>query len=200
MGHRVGVVLKLRWNGMGSPKWKLKRLLKSVNIGYSVPPSLEEKLWNLDNREGWMTINLPIDGRSDAVEEVLVERVGDNRYRIASSPGMVLGLAANDIIALNSQSPSGFELLERGGNVCIHVFCDATQRDDIERGLTAVLGRIGGVLDGTMGQTGLCYTISVQAGFSVIEGELRRVVGDEWSYSNVYDEGTGEPLNWWLKK
>ncbi len=146
-----------------------------------------------------MMVSLAIDGRDDAVEELLVQKVGDNRYRIASSPGMVQGLAANDIIALSGCDGTGFQLLQRGGCVAIHVFCEEERRNAIETALTHELGRIGGVLDGTMGRTGLCYTVSVAAGFAVIEGALRRVVGDEWSYSNVYDEETGELLNWWLK-
>ncbi|BCM90369.1 hypothetical protein IAD21_02221 [Abditibacteriota bacterium] len=185
---------------MSPLKWKLKRLLGSLNVGYAVPLSLEEKLWHLDHDAAWMTVNLPIDGHPDRVEEVLVEKVGDNRYRIASSPGMMQGLAANDIIALDAQNSLGFQLLQRGTNVCIHVFCDAPQRDSIQAALTRELGRIGGGLDGTMGQTGLCFTVPVAAGFSVIEGVLQRVVGEEWSYSNVYDPETGNPLNWWLKQ
>ena len=182
---------------MKPPNWK--RLLKTLNVGYPVPLSLEEKLHRLATDTNWMTLDLPIDGRADMVEEVLVERMGDNRYRIVSSPGMVQGLAANDIIALDGEHPTNFRLLRRGGNVCIHVFCAILQRDAIEVALTRELGRIGGVLDGTMGETGLCYTISVQAGFSVIEAALERVVGEEWSYSNIYDPETGAPLNWWLK-
>jgi hypothetical protein len=179
---------------------KLKRLLTAVNLGYAVPLSLEEKLQRLESDPNWTTINLPIDGRRDAVEEVLVEKTGENLYRIASSPGMVQGLAANDIIALDRQSLDGFTLIRHGGNVCVHIFCDAVQRDAIHADLTPALSRIGGQLDGTMGETGLCYTIPVLAGFTLIEGNLRSVVGDEWSYSNVYDPDTNEPLNWWLKE
>lgn len=184
----------------GNIKLKLKRLLSSLNLGYAIPMFLEEKLWYLENDPAWMTLDLPINGRSDKVEEVLVEKIGDNRYRVASSPGMVQGLAADDVIALESQSPSGYRLLQRGHNVCVHVFCDAAQRAAIQAALTQTLGRIGGRLDGLMGETGLCFTIPVAAGFSVIEGALQRVVENEWSYSNVYDLETGAPLNWWLKQ
>lgn len=177
----------------------LKRLLSSLNLGYAVPMRLEEKLRRLENDPAWGTIALPIDGRPETVEEVLVEKRDADRYRIASSPGMVEGLAADDVIAVDPESPTGFKLLQRGGNVCVHVFCEAARRDGIGAALTQTLGRIGGRLDGTMGQTGLCFTIPVAAGFSVIEGALQRVVGDEWSYSNVYDPETNAPLNWWLK-
>ena len=180
-------------------KHKLKRLLTSLNLGYAIPLSLEEKFWRLENDPTWMTLDLPIDGRSDVVEEVIVEKAGADRFRLASSPGMVQGLAADDVIALDDQTVAGFRLIQRGHNVCVHVFCDPAQRATIQVALTQVLGHIGGRLDGTMGQTGLCFTIPVAAGFTVIEGALQRVVGDAWSYSNVHDLETGAPLNWWLK-
>lgn len=178
---------------------KLKRFLTSLNLGYATPLSLDEKLWRLENDPAWMTLDLPLNDRAEIVEEVLVEKLDANRYRIGSSPGMLQGLAAGDVISLDAEATSGFKLLERGGNVCVHVYCDAAQRDEVQAALTQVLGSIGGVLDGTMGQTGLCFTIPVAAGFTVIEGALQRVVGDEWSYSNVYDAATDAPLNWWLK-
>lgn len=183
----------------GDVKQTLKRLLASINLGYVVPMSRDEKLRRLENDPAWRTVDLPVDGRSDRVEEVLVETVDADRYRVASSPGMVRGLAAGDVIALDPQSPAGFRLLQRGGNVCVHVFCDAARRDATQAALTQTLGRIGGRLDGTMGRTGLCFTVPVMAGFTAIEGALQRVVGDEWSYSNVYDPETNAPLNWWLK-
>ena len=184
----------------GHIKGKLKRILSSLNIGYAVPLSLEEKLWRLENDPAWMMIDLPVDGRSDMLEEVLVEEMSENRYRVASSPSIRQGLAADDVISLDNQSPAGFRLLQRGDNVCVHVFCDSVQRDEVESALTQTLGRIGGRLDGTMGHTGLCFTIPALAGFTAIEGALQRVVGDEWSYSNVFDPETNEPLNWWLKR
>ena len=183
----------------GNIKRIAKRFLSTLNSGYTVPLTLEEKLWRLEHDPAWLTVGLPVDGRADVVEEVLVEKLDNERYRIASSPGMIQGLAADDVIALNSQSPAGFELLERGNNVCVHVFCDAALRNAIQADLTQTLGRIGGRLDGTMGETGLCFTIPVLAGFTAIEGALRRVVGNEWSYSNVYDLETNAPLNWWMK-
>ena len=179
-------------------KSKIKRVLTTANIGYAVPLTLEEKLWHLQHDPNWKTLDLPIQGSVAANEEVMAEKVGENRYRVAASPGMLQGLAADDVIALDADSPAGFRLLERGDNVCIHLFCDAGQRAQIRADLEQILGRIGGRLDGTMGETGLCFTISVAAGFTAIEGALRRVVGDEWAYSNVLDED-GEPLNWWLK-
>ena len=185
---------------MNPRKYQLKRLASSLNLGYAVPLSLEEKLLRLEHDPAWITIELPIAEPPGCVEEVLVEQLDAERYRIASSPGMLDGLAADDIIALDAHSPSGYRLLQRGNNVCIHVFCDAAERNRIEAGLKQTLGRIGGRLDGLMRQTGLCFTVPVVAGFTVIEGVLQRVVGDAWDYANVYDKETNAPLNWWLKE
>lgn len=127
-----------------------------LNLGYAVPLSLEEKMWRLENDPAWTMIDLPVERGSDAREEVLVEKIGENRFRIASSPGMLQGLAADDVIALDDQAAAGFTLLQRGDNVRIHVYCEAARRDEIKAALTQTLGRIGGRLDAIMGQTGLC--------------------------------------------
>lgn len=179
---------------------RFKRHLASINLGYAIPMSLDEKLWRLENDPAWVTIDLPIDGRSDMVEEVIAEKIGEDRFRLASSPGMARGLAADDIIVLDTQTPAGYRLIQRGDNVCVHVYCEAEKRAVIQAGLVQTLGQIGGVLDGTMGETGLCFTIPVLATFTAIEGALHRIVGEEWTYSNVNDIETDAPLNWWLKR
>ncbi len=176
-----------------------RRMLKSANLGYSVPLSMDEKLLILEKDPNWRVLDLPIDGDPNTLEEVLVERLTDGSLRVASSPGMVQGLAADDIIISDSAEPNGYRLMERGANVAVHIFCEPESREAIKSNLEITLGRIGGVLDGTMGETGLCFTVPMAAGFQVIEGALSRVVGEEWAYSNIFDPVTGEPLNWWLK-
>ena len=78
---------------------KSKRTLKSANLGYAVPLSLDEKFLIIEKDPNWRVIDLPIDRDPEMLEEVLVERLQDGTFRIASSPGMVMGLAADDIIA-----------------------------------------------------------------------------------------------------
>ncbi len=177
--------------------YKLQRNLRSANLGYAVPMSLDEKFLIIEKDPSWRVIDLPID-RTSTVEEVLVEKLGNGQLRIASSPGMVLGLAADDIIEADIISPDGYKLIKRGRNVAVHVFCEEENRNEIQSSLDITIGQIGGVLDGTMGKTGLCYTIPVAAGFTAIEGALSRVVRDDWTYSNVHDLETGELLNWWI--
>ncbi|MEP6753937.1 MAG: DUF4265 domain-containing protein [Chthonomonadales bacterium] len=160
--------------------------------------SLDEKFLIIEKDPKWRVLDLPIDGDPEMVEEVLVEALIVGQFRVASSPGMILGLAADDIIEADSDSPDGYRLIKRGQNVAVHVFCEVDQRDEIEAALNQTIGQIGGELDGKMGETGLCYTIPVQAGFTKIEYALSRVVRDDWTYSNVHDLETGELLNWWL--
>jgi hypothetical protein len=174
------------------------RLLSAVNQGYAVPMTLEEKCERLRTDPAWTTIWLPVPDADGAVEEVLVEKISEGTYRIASSPGMIRGLAADDLISLDPSSEAGYRMVRRGDNVCVHVYCELGRRDEVRAALERTLGHVGGRLDGTMGETGLCFTVPVLAGFTRIEDALGRVVGDGWEYSNVFDEWTGEPLNWWL--
>lgn len=160
--------------------------------------TLAEKFWRLENDPAWMTIQLPVESGRDVTEEILVERIGDGLYRIASSPGMVEGLVADDVIEPTPDESCGYRLVRRGRNLCIHLFTQAEQRDRIRQVLEQKLALLGGWLDGTMGVVGLCFTVPLKAGFSDVEAVMQEVVGDEWYFSNVYDLTTDEPLNWWL--
>jgi hypothetical protein len=161
--------------------------------------TLSEKLWRLENDPAWTTVQLPITPGHETREELLVERVDNCCFRIASSPGMLEGLAADDVVEIVPNEPSGYRLVRRGGNLCIHVFADAEKRTAIQAMLVEKLGQLGGWLDGTMGNIGLCFTVPAASGFSQVEAIMRDVVGEEWSYANVYDSVTAQPLNWWLK-
>ena len=179
---------------------KAKRLLKSANLGYAVPMSLQEKLLLLEKSPSWKSIKLPDSLFPEIFWEVLVEETADGQLRIANSPGMIMGLAADDIVVLDGSVSQGYRLIKRGQNVVVHIYVEADRRETVQRDLSIILGKIGGELDGHMGENGLCYTIPVAAGFGVMEGELNRVVPGKWFYSNVHDPETDEPLNWWLKK
>ncbi|HSE31723.1 MAG TPA: DUF4265 domain-containing protein [Pyrinomonadaceae bacterium] len=159
--------------------------------------TLEEKLRRLATDPAWTTVVLSVEPGSAVVEEVLVERRDDGNLRVASSPGMIDGLAADDIIVLDAQTTKGYRLVTRGRNVCVHVFREAGDAAELRLRLEPLVESIGGWLDATMGASGLCFTIPVHVGFATIESSLRSVVGDDWYYSNVYDEATNAPLNWW---
>jgi hypothetical protein len=130
-------------------------------------------------------------------EEVLVDGLGDRTYRLAASPGLVLGIAAGDVIELEAADESTFRILQRGGNLAVHVYSD---RDTAR--LAAELARLGGWLDGQVKNLTI-FTVPVSAGFNEVERALndfaQRERGTEWYYGNVYDPVDGTtPLNWWV--
>ena len=159
--------------------------------------TLEEKFRRLATDPAWTTVDLPVEPGSAVVEEVLLERRDDGNLRVASSPGMIEGLAADDIIVLDAEVAKGYRLVTRGRNVCVHLFRKADDAAEIRLRLEPLVESIGGWLDATMGVSGLCFTIPVEVGFATIESTLQSVVGNDWYYSNVYDEATKAPLNWW---
>jgi hypothetical protein len=148
------------------------------------------------------TVNLRVGMTSrgkPVYEEVLVEPRERGGYRLLKSPGLALGLAADDIFELR---PDGeFVVRERGRNVAVQLFAgDRLER--LETAATAQLSQIGARLDGKS-RTQLVYTVPVSAGFVAIEAALDATVaavpGAEWYFGNVYDPVDGvTPLNWWL--
>jgi hypothetical protein len=147
------------------------------------------------------TINLVIEVRDNKpiYEEVHVENCGAGTYRLLQSPGLVLGLAANDVFLLE---PGGaFKVLQRGGNIAIQIF-SAQSLERIEPFVSSELEGLGGRLDGQTAKE-LIYTVPAQVGFPDIERTLNDVAARfpsiKWYYGNVYDPVDGvTPLNWWL--
>ncbi len=132
-------------------------------------------------------------------EPVHVEAIGSGVYRLLYSPGFVQGIAAGDEFRLVGND-GAFEVLRRGGNLCIQVFCTEPVAP-LQPELTRRLADLGGTLDGAI-ERGLAYTIPVSAGFSAVEAVLNAWTDEheswEWYYGNVYDPVDGEtPLRWW---
>ena len=147
------------------------------------------------------TVRLLIETREGKPvhEEVHVEDRGAGTYRLLQSPGLVLGLAADDVFLV--QPDDTFKLLQRGGNIAIQMFSEHPL-DRIEPQVSSELARIGGRLDGKAPNL-LVYTVSVKIGFPEIERVLNSVAASfptiQWYYGNVYDPADGvTPLNWWL--
>jgi hypothetical protein len=151
-------------------------------------------------------ISLPIrrsDGGPPAVESLPVEDLRNGRFRLLHSPGMVEGLAAGDVFELVTESPLGFRVISRGGNLVVWVFFQK-RGENRGRGVDDLIHQVsqmGGVVDG-YGITSLILTIPVSAGFARI-GQLMdmfvgKVAGSTWMYGNVYEPADGvTPLNWW---
>jgi hypothetical protein len=149
-------------------------------------------------------IRLPVlDGSGQPkLEEVLpAEALEGGRVRLLASPGLVEGVAAGDELELTSDDPSGFRVLQRGGQLCIWVYLPAPAPVGAEARLGRAARVLGGYVDG--GQNNLrILTVPVTAGFARVEAELDAVVaelgGSTWAYGNVYDwRNAGRPLGWW---
>ena len=147
-------------------------------------------------------LRLPVlddSGRPKIEEVVPAEPLGNERYRLLASPGLVEGLAAGDEIALAPAEPAGFTVLRRGGRLCIWVYVPEPPAEQTEARLGVAALILGGYLDG--GNKGLrILTVPLSAGFKQVEAELdgavRDLQGSSWSYGNVYDRDN-RPLGWW---
>ena len=148
------------------------------------------------------TVELFVDWTSDGepfYEDVPVESLGGERYRVLASPGLLDGLASGDVF--ERREDGRFEVIERSGNLCVQLWYpneDLGERVDAEL-LPGVL-ELGGWLDGrTKGASVLTFPLS--AGFPRIEllldGWLATAPAARWSYANVYDEDGWTPLRWW---
>jgi hypothetical protein len=149
------------------------------------------------------TLNLVAQTNPDGTpfyESVLAEELGENRYRVLASPGLLEGFAGGDEIELAPEEPLGFRVIRRGGNVCVQFYWKGDLKAcarDLGARAAALGGRIDGEADGL-----LVFTIPVAAGFPAIERIFydaeKRYAGSSWMYGNVYDPADGEtPLNWW---
>jgi len=132
-------------------------------------------------------------------ESVHAEHLGDGLYKLKHSPGFVLGIAAGDTFRIINDD-GRFEVLVRGGNLCVQIFSHKPIVNCLSE-LETEIQKMHGVLDGSI-SNGAVFTIPVSAGFEVIENTFNEFVsshtGMEWFYGNVYDPIDGEtPLNWW---
>jgi uncharacterized protein DUF4265 len=130
-------------------------------------------------------------------EEVLVDPLGDGLHRLVASPGLVLGVAAGDHIAVSGEGR--FEVVSRGGNVAVQLYADPNIGADVSP-LTSALANLGGRLDGHEKNLWV-FTIPVSAGFPAIEAVFDAFQADnpgvEWYFGNVYADDGETPLGWW---
>ncbi|MBK9579199.1 MAG: DUF4265 domain-containing protein [Fibrobacterota bacterium] len=138
--------------------------------------------------------------QSPVFEEVLAQSEPEGRFLILRSPGLVQGIAAGDLIMVESEGR--FRVLHRGQNLCIQVFFPEDTSGVFE--IIEAAREIGCALDGEAPQL-LVFTIQVSVGFSTVQrvfNELAQMVpGLEWYYGNVYDALDGvTPLNWWVSE
>ncbi|MFI7603716.1 DUF4265 domain-containing protein [Micromonospora sp. NPDC049366] len=129
-------------------------------------------------------------------EEVLGELQSDGTYRVAVTPGLVLGTAAGDVIEVDKIDGS-YEVVTRGGNIAVQVYGDPAQalrvKDEIKR--------LGGWHDGGLRNLTV-FTIPYRDGFERLEAVLNSLLDAsgslQWFYGNVYESSDGvTPLGWW---
>ena len=129
------------------------------------------------------------------LEEVLVTQVQTGHYRIEATPGVVLGMARGDLIEYDDLSKA-FVVLERGGNLAVHVY---GAHSIAERALDEV-AQLGGSLDGRAPNLTV-FTVPVSVGFAAVEKLFNDLAaayeGIEWYFGNVYAEDGVTPLGWW---
>jgi hypothetical protein len=155
-----------------------------------------------------MTVNLVAEVKNGKPieENVLVEQLDTNRYRLVRSPGLVPGLAANDEFELTNDETHGYRLLKRAGNICVQMFFPGDAKE-WRKALVPLVEEAGGWLDGEASTSNRCMlvlTFPVRVGFPVIESLMAKAKAIsprcEWFYGNVYDLNDGvTPLNWWAQ-
>jgi hypothetical protein len=148
------------------------------------------------------TVELFVDWTSDGkpfYEEVPVDALGGDRYRVRASPGLLDGLAAGDVF---ERRPDGaFEVIERSGNLAVQIwYPDEDLGARVEAELLPGAQALGGWLDGRT-KGGAVLTFPLHAGFPRIErlldGWVASAPAAQWSYANVYDADGWTPLRWW---
>jgi hypothetical protein len=116
---------------------------------------------------------------------------------ILGSPALATGCAAGDRVRVLADGR--FEVVARGGNVCL-VICPRTPpADDVFARLHDAFGELAGLVEAPADKRFIVATVPVSAGFPAIEAvvvEWTSRNNAEWYYGNVYDEDD-RPLGWW---
>ncbi|MBY8879208.1 DUF4265 domain-containing protein [Actinacidiphila acidipaludis] len=139
-------------------------------------------------------------GSGQPVREVVpATALGGGRYRITGSPGFVEGCAEGDIVQCNEDG--SFHVVERGPNVCVQIYAEATFPGGVIDDLRAHFRPLGGLIEGPPAGRFLVVTVPAASGFPAIKTAMSHCFsaldGVEWQYGNVYGPNGG-PLNWWL--
>jgi hypothetical protein len=140
---------------------------------------------NLSSMAG-TTLTLLADPAGPVHEQVAAEALGHGRFRLLSSPGLVLGVAAGDIVAIRDDGSP--ELVQASGNIAVQVFGDDATCDAV----ALLLRPLGGWLDGRIPDTMSVFTIPPSADLDRLEDLLWAVVDrhpdTEWLYGNLFEE------------
>jgi hypothetical protein len=152
-----------------------------------------------DHRHVTLFAGRRTDGHA-VYEPVPATAVAPGVYDVLASPAMAYGCAAGDRIHVAEDGT--FEVLNRGGNLCLVVLTSTPPADADIAALSAEFQRLGGIVESPSSRRFIVVTVPVTAGFPVVEAVITSWTtghGGEWEYGNVYDED-GNALNWWVTK
>lgn len=135
---------------------------------------------------------------SPAFETVPAQDRGLGHFTILGTPGIALGCAEGDTVRVAGDG--SFEVLERGGNVAIHIYPTATLSEHHIAELSDAFRGVGGKCERHPGGRSAVATVPALAGFAEIERVMAAWTPSdgtvEWYFANVYDDNN-EPLRWW---
>jgi len=146
------------------------------------------------------------DATNPGVERIPACRVGGTEWRLLHSPLYATEVAAGDVIRVTNHDTGDFDIVMRGGNVCVQFYlgesdvdyAEATMR--VAKAIAPDIESLGGSVDAHAPGL-IAFTIPVSVGFPAIEkvfaSAAERYPGAEWQYSNVYNPMTGHPIGWW---
>jgi len=118
-------------------------------------------------------------------------------YEILGSPGLATGCAAGDRIRILADGQ--FEILTRGGNLCVVIYPQSPLADGAVANLRAAFDGLNAVVESPVDRRFIVVTVPVSAGFPEVEAAVMGWAHGnraEWQYGNVYDEDD-RPLGWW---
>jgi hypothetical protein len=149
------------------------------------------------------------DATPPGAEVVAARRLEDSDWCLLRSPLYAMEVAAGDVIRVVDSETGTFEIVRRGGNVCVQFYLGESDVDDAQAtahaasAIAAHLEPLGGFIDGQTAGL-IAFTVPAEVGLPAIEqvfdSAAERWPGAQWQYANVYDPVTGDPLGWWERK
>ena len=141
-----------------------------------------------------------IEAGSDQQEEIGVEAIGDDVYRVVVPPLFTFGLAVGDEFRIDARTHRP-DVLRRSGNLLVWLFHDRAPQERIAATVEEVEA-LGGTYEGSAREGKvLLFTIPVSATFPAVERVFDGFVADhptaEWLFGNVYADDGKTPLGWW---
>ena len=124
-------------------------------------------MWSAVRKDGLMVERCTVEvvaghkpSGEPVMEELLVDRLPGDEWRLVATPGLVLGVAAGDIFVLREDGRP--HVTVRGGNLAIQVFGPHDEADL----LAAEMAVLGGGIDARAPELTV-FTVPVSAGFPV---------------------------------